>query len=216
MLPSAWQALCKTIGTSGQGHLDALRSISIHAASQRAARLPSLAWMTPLLNLGQQSGPRLMAVWHTCMRKVNTSNFPGGSTSLKAVRMAANGMIMSALCKPNQTAGLCEHVLVAQPLQYHTLLFVWSWFSRSPEWVDRVLAPCSHAATSARNCKICSSSRFHQRQGFLAWAGASGPEHFVPESSISSRASRIFLPKALVLVAGVGHASQAHRESAAQ
>ena len=68
VLPSAWQALCKA--TSSPSQLDALRSISIHAASHRAARLPSLAWMTPLLNLGQQSGPRLMAAWHVCMRKV--------------------------------------------------------------------------------------------------------------------------------------------------
>ena len=70
MLPTAWQALCRAAPGPGQGQLDALRSISIHAASERGSRLPSLAWMAPLLNLGQQSGPRLMAAWHTCMCKV--------------------------------------------------------------------------------------------------------------------------------------------------
>lgn len=70
VLPAAWQALCKATCSSDQGQHGLLQPGNIRAASQKGPQLPSLAWLSRFLTLGHQSGPRLMAAWHACMRKV--------------------------------------------------------------------------------------------------------------------------------------------------
>ena len=95
VLPPAWQALCKATCSSDQRQSDALRSLSIHAASHQSKQLPSLGWMAPLLNLGQQSGPRLMAAWQTCMRKVKLQ-MTAAISAVNIVRIAPRHLLCAS------------------------------------------------------------------------------------------------------------------------
>ncbi|KAK9868267.1 hypothetical protein WJX84_009538 [Apatococcus fuscideae] len=82
---------------------EAQMSLSIHAASLKSMQLPSLAWLAPFLNMGQQSGPRLMAAWHICMRKV-LSVLPKliGDQLPSDARQAAQHLLRPGSTAPNE------------------------------------------------------------------------------------------------------------------